>query len=182
MGLWNTTTEYGSMAKALHWLIAIGLFVMIYLGLEQADMEAGDERSRIRILHGSIATVVLGLLSARIIWRWMNEAPAYPEGIARWQRLSSAVVHWGLYLTVFAQLFVGAMMNGTAGRGMPFFGLFSVPVPVPNSRDAHEWWEEVHEFMWIPIAVLITAHVLGAGYNHFIAKNDILRRMTVGIK
>ena len=31
------------MAKALHWLIAIGLFVLIYLGLEQAGHEFWEE-------------------------------------------------------------------------------------------------------------------------------------------
>ncbi len=40
MGLKNTSTEYGTLAKALHWLVAIGLFALIYLGLEQAQLEA----------------------------------------------------------------------------------------------------------------------------------------------
>ena len=58
----------------------------------------------------------------------------------------------------------------------------TIPVPVAKDGDAHEWWEEVHEFMWKPIAFLIALHILGALYNHFIAKNDVLRRMTVGVK
>ena len=41
MGLKNTQMEYGSLAKTLHWLIAVGLFALIYLGLEQAGMESG---------------------------------------------------------------------------------------------------------------------------------------------
>jgi cytochrome b561 len=40
----------------------------------------------------------------------------------------------------------------------------------------------VHESAWIIVAVLVVIHVLGALFNHFIAKNDVLRRMTVGIK
>jgi cytochrome b561 len=99
-----------------------------------------------------------------------------------WERAIASLVHWGLYITVFAQLIVGALMNGTAGRGLPVFGLFTIPVPVAENRDAHEWWEEVHEVVWIPIAVLVSIHILAALYNHFIAKNDVLRRMTVGLK
>ena len=38
MSVRNTTSEWGSLAKALHWLIAIGIFVLIYLGLEQAGI------------------------------------------------------------------------------------------------------------------------------------------------
>lgn len=182
VGLRNTNTEYGSLAKALHWLVAIGLFALLYLGLEQAGMERGDEKTRIRFIHASIAAITLMLMTVRIIWRFMNDVPAHPDTMPAWQRKVSSLVHWGLYLTVFGQLFAGAIMNGTAGRGIPVFGLFVIPVPVAKNRDAHEWWEGVHEFVWRPIAVLLTIHILAALYNHFIAKNDVLRRMTVGTK
>jgi cytochrome b561 len=182
VGLKNTSREYGSLAKALHWLVAIGLFALIYLGLQQADMESGDERSYIRFVHASIAAVVLLLMTIRIVWRFVNEVPAHPAGMPAWQRTVATLVHWGLYIAVFVQLIAGAIMNGTGGRGIPVFGLFTIPVPVAESRDAHEWWEEVHEFAWRPIAVLIVVHILGALYNHFVAKNDVLRRMTVGVK
>ena len=182
MSLRNTTTEWGSLAKALHWLIAIGLFVLIYLGLDQAGMDSGDERNRIRFIHASIATGLLVLMTIRIIWRFMNDVPAHPEGMPRTQRIIADVVHWGLYLTVFVQLFAGAMMSGTGGRGLPFFGIFSIPLGMSKNEDAHEFWEEVHENAWIPVAALIVVHILGALYNHFIAKNDVLRRMTHGVK
>ena len=182
MGLSNTTTEWGSLAKALHWLIAIGLFALIYLGLEQAGMERGDEKSRLRFIHASIATGLLLLMTVRIVWRFMNDVPAHPAGNSKLQNIISDIVHWGLYLAVFAQLIGGALMSGTAGRGIPFFGIFSIPVPIAESDEGHEYWEEFHEFMWQPIAALIVLHILGALYNHFIAKNDVLRRMTHGVK
>ena len=59
MVLRNSDTEFGSLAKWLHWLVAIGIFVLIWLGLMQADMERGPERLEIRVVHGSIALLVL---------------------------------------------------------------------------------------------------------------------------
>jgi len=182
VGLRNTETEYGTLAKALHWLVAIGLLALIYLGLEQAGMERGDEKSRIRFIHASIATITLILMTIRVVWRFMNDTPAHPDGMPGWQRMMSSIVHWGLYITVFVQLFAGALVFGTGGKGIPVFNLFSIPVPVAENHDAHEWWEGVHEFAWIPVAFLLTIHVLGALYNHFVVKNDVLRRMTVGAK
>lgn len=182
MALRNTQTEFGTLAKALHWLVTIGLFVLIYLGLDQSGMESGPERDQIRFVHASIALVVLCLMTIRIVWRSLNEVPGHPDGMAAWQRLSATAVHWGLYVAVFVQLTAGAMIVATAGKGLPFFGLFSIFLPVVEDHDNHEWWEEVHEFVWIPIAVLITVHILGALHNHFIAKNDVLRRMTFGVK
>lgn len=182
MAVRNTRVEYGTLAKALHWLVAVGLFTLIYLGLEQAGLERGPEKTEIRFIHGSIALAVFGLMTVRIIWRFMNEIPAHPPNIAAWQRLSAALVHWGLYLAVFTQLSSGAMIVATGGNALPFFGLFSIPLPVAENRDNHEFWEEVHEFSWKIVAVLIVIHVLGALYNHFVARNDVLRRMTMGIK
>ena len=182
MGLRNSNTEYGSLAKALHWLVAIGIFALIYLGLEQAGMERGDEKDRIRFIHASIAAITLILMTVRIVWRFMNDTPAHPDGMPGWQRMSSSIVHWGLYISVFVQLLAGAMVVGTGGKGIPVFNLISIPLPVAENHDAHEWWEGVHEFAWIPIAVLLTVHVLAALYNHFVVKNDVLRRMTVGVK
>lgn len=182
MGLRSTETEYGSLAKWLHWIIAVGLFALIFLGLEQADMDRGDEKSRIRFIHASIATITLFLMTARIIWRFMNGVPGHPDGMPGWQRAVSTVVHWGLYLAVFTQLIAGAIVVGTGGKPLPVFGLFTIPLPVAENHDAHEWWEGVHEFVWKPLAALLIVHILGALYNHFIAKNDVVKRMTVGVK
>lgn len=182
MALRNTAEEFGFLAKALHWLVAVGLFALIYLGLEQSGMERGDAKSQIRFIHGSIALAVFFLMTLRIIWRAMNEVPAHPEGMAAWQRLSASIVHWGLYVAVFVQLISGGVTVATGGRALPFFGLFSIPLPIEENHDNHEFWEEIHEFAWKIVAVLIVVHVLGAIYNHFIAKNDVVRRMTVGLK
>ena len=182
MALRNSADEWGSFAKALHWLVAIGIFVLIWLGWSQSDLPSGDERTRIRLIHGSIALVVLVLMTVRIIWRWMNTTPAHPEGLPAWQNLAATLVHWGLYIAIFVQLVSGAMVVATYGKGIPFFGLFNIPVPVAENHDAHEFWEEVHEPFWWVIAVLVVIHILGALYNHFVAKNDVLRRMTHGVK
>jgi cytochrome b561 len=182
MGLRNTTTEWGSVAKSLHWLVAAGMFALIWLGLQQSGLERSPERAEIRALHGSIALLVFVLMSVRLLLRVTGAAPAHPPAMPGWQRLASAVVHWGLYLSVFAQLFAGAMTVATTGKGLPFFGLFSIPLPVQESDEGHHFWEEIHESVWIAIAALLIVHVLGALYNHFIAKNDVLRRMTVGVK
>ena len=181
MALRNTAVNYGSLAKILHWLVAIGIFYLIYLGLQQDDMESGDARAAIRALHGSIAMVVLLLMVVRLIWRVVNETPAHPEGMPAWQRGVAALVHWGLYIAVFAQIAAGVMVVATGGKPIPSFGLFSISLPVAEDHDAHEWWEEVHEVMWWTIAALVIVHILAALYNHFVLRNDVLRRMTSGV-
>ena len=182
MGLRNSSEQYGAVTKYIHWLVAAGILTLLYLGLEQADMERGDAKTYLRFIHASVATVVLMLMTVRLIWRFISPTPGHLDGIPGWQKVSASVVHWGLYICIFVQLTAGAMVIATAGKGLPMFGFFSIPLPVEENYDKHEWWEGVHEFIWRPLAALITLHVLVALYNHFFVKNDVLRRMTIGIK
>jgi len=173
------------MAKWLHWLIAAGIFAMIYLGLEQAGMEGGPEKLAVRATHSSIGLIVFVLMTARLVWRLTNEVPAHPDGMPGWQRFSAGVVHWGLYAAVFVQLVAGPLTTATGPRGdglISFFNLFSFSLPVTASAERHSFWEEIHVFTWKIVAVLLIVHVLGALYNHFVVKNDVLRRMSVGLK
>lgn len=182
MALRNTSAEFGSLAKWLHWLIAIGLVVILYLGLEQAGMERGPEKAEMRVIHGSIALLVLVLMSVRLVWRFMNEVPGHPDGMPALQRAAATLVHWAIYIAVFVQLISGPVTIATGGRAISFFGLLSFQLPVEESEEAHHFWEEVHEFSWKIVAAIVVLHVLGALYNHFIAKNDVLRRMTTGAR
>ena len=143
-------------------------------------MERGPERQDVRDLHGSIALVVFVLMSVRLVWRLLNDVPGHPAGAPGWQRAAAALVHWGLYAAVFVQIIAGAMTVATGGRPLAFFGLGSIPLPVTESDAGHEFWEEIHESLWMVIAGLLAVHVLAALYHHFIARNDVLRRMTVG--
>ena len=182
MTLRNSSSEFGSLAKWLHWLIAIGIFVLIYLGLEQSGMERGPDKQAVRDLHGSIALIVFALMTIRLAWRFMNEVPAHPDSMPAWQRASATLVHWGMYIAVFVQLISGPITVGTGGRLIPFFNLFSISLPVAENEDNHHFWEENHEFAWKIVALLLIVHVLAALYNHFVAKNEVLRSMTVGVR
>ena len=119
MALRNTQIEYGSVAKWLHWLVALGILALIVLGLLQSDMESGPQRAGIRELHGSIALLVLAMMIVRIAWRWTNETPAHPVGIPGWQRASAMLVHGAIYIAVFVQLISGALAVATGGKLIP---------------------------------------------------------------
>lgn len=181
MALRNDAIEWGWLARALHWLVAIGIFWLIWLGLEQADMPRGDEKTALRATHASFALLVFTLMTIRLVWRLVNPTPTHPDGMPGWQRVTASLVHWAIYVAVFLQLVAGAMTTATGDKPLPFFGLFSIPLPVDASRDGHEFWEEIHEFTWKPLAALIVLHFVAALYNHFVKKNDVLKRMTVGV-
>jgi cytochrome b561 len=110
MALRNTSSEYSSAVKWLHWSVAIGIFVLLWLGLQQAGMERGPEKLELRALHASVAIIVLALMAVRLVWRFLNGVPAHPDGLTGWQRATATLVHWGLYISVFVQLISGRLV------------------------------------------------------------------------
>lgn len=181
MALRNSANAYGLMAKTLHWAVAVGIWTLIFLGLQQSGLESGPERSDIRATHGSIALLVFVLMTVRLVWRFIDSPPPHPDGMPGWQSLAASVTHWGIYLAVFVQLVAGAMTIATYGKPLPFFGWFSVPLPVAESDEAHHFWEEIHEFMWQPLALLLVIHVAAVIFNNVVRKNRTLQRMTTGV-
>lgn len=182
MGLKNSARDYGIVARALHWTVAVGIWTLIYLGLQQSGLESGPERNDIRATHASIALLVFVLMSVRLAWRFVDSPPAHSAALPGWQTKAANLTHWGLYSIIFVQLVAGLMTVATTGKPIPFFDLFSVPLPVAESADAHHFWEEIHENAWKVLAALLTVHVAAVVFNTVVRRSDTLRRMTVGVR
>jgi len=180
MSLRNTASGYGAVARLLHWLVAAGVAALIVLGLLQDEMDRGPARADVETLHASVGVVVLGLMLLRLAWRLADRVPAHPAGVTGVQRRLAGVVHWGLYAVVFLQLSAGVLAIAFGGDPLPVFGLAQIDLPLPDSHDLHEAFEELHEGTWILLVVLVAIHVAGALYNHVVLRNDVLRRMTRG--
>lgn len=182
MGLRNSDKDYGIAAKTLHWAVAVGIWTLIYLGLQQSGLDSGPERSEIRATHASIALLVFVLMTVRLAWRLIDSPPAHSGALPGWQTTAASLTHWGLYVAIFAQLVAGVMTVATTGKPIPFFDLFSVSLPVAESADGHHFWEEIHENLWKLLAALLTVHVAAVVFNTFVRKSDTLRRMTTGVR
>ena len=79
MRIFDTRTGYGWISIALHWLTAIAILTIWFIGSSiQSDLATGSfETLR---LHTSIAITAYVLLWARIIWRFRQGHPdALPE-------------------------------------------------------------------------------------------------------
>ena len=180
MGMRNTSLAYGTVAKLLHWVVALGIVVMIALGLAQDELGKGQLKTDVGMLHASIGVVLLVVMVVRLAWRLINVVPAHPEGMPAMQKRIADVVHWGLYALVFLQLGSGVLGLAYDGDPLPFFGLCELSLPFAENHGLHEVFEELHEGTWIALVVLVVLHIGGALYNHVVLGNDVLRRMTHG--
>jgi cytochrome b561 len=175
----NSTTHWGLVAQAFHWLGAVVIFFLLAHGWWMADFAPREMRIEHYRLHASFGYGLLALVLLRLLWRWMNEVPALAAAAPGWERIAAHVSHWGLYLLMLAAAITGWALAGTLRRPLDsFFELFQVPSLVAGSdRALHEMLEEVHSGMAWTLAILVVIHIAASVYHFAIRKDDILQRM-----
>src|SRR5271168_1053471 len=168
---------YDPGLRALHWLMAVLIFVALPLGVWASLLPRGQMRSEVLFFHKSIGVTVLGLIALRIVWRLVAGAPAYAEPLGKLTRVASRAGHLALYALMIAMPVSGYLASIAGGRAVSWFGLFELPRLVAKGRflDVAASWAHL-VFAWT-LAFVLAAH-LGAVVWHAAIKHDsVLTRM-----
>ncbi|WP_342219440.1 cytochrome b [Rickettsiella endosymbiont of Miltochrista miniata] len=86
MMLKNTATVYGAIAKFFHWLMALLIFGMFIVAYTMINIPASHFSDGLFNLHKATGLLLFGLVSIRLIWRFINKTPTLPPSIPYWQR------------------------------------------------------------------------------------------------
>ena len=115
----------------------------------------------------------------RFIWRLTH--PVAPESsLPAWQRLSSELVHWMLYLLVLATTVLGWLFASFRGWSISYFYLFPLPMLASDNASAGKAIDGLHQAAEWTLLVLIGVHILAALAHIFIYRDRILQRMLPG--
>ena len=171
--------DYGITAKVFHWLI-VGLLGMQYpIGWLMPDIHRGQQPGTGMILHISIGISVLIVIVLRFVWRVTH--PVAPESrLPTWQRLSSELVHWMLYVLVLATTFSGWLFASFRGWTVSFFYLFPLPMLATDNAVAGKTIDGLHQAAEWTLLVFVGLHVLAAFTHVFIYRDRIMQRMLPG--
>jgi cytochrome b561 len=168
---------YDPGLRALHWLMAVLIFVALPLGVWASLLPRGQMRSEVLFFHKSIGVTVLGLVALRIVWRLIAGAPEYVEPLGRLTHAAARAGHLALYALMIAMPVSGYLTSIAGGHEVSWFGLFSLPRLVGKDKFLEETTSWAHlVFAWA-IAIVLAGH-LGAVVWHAGIKHDwVLTRM-----
>ena len=173
--------SWGSVARALHWLVALLIVVLAVVGWIMKGLPTSPTKLQVYALHKSTGLTVLALVIARLLWRLYDKTrPAPPPGMPAWQVHAAAVTHALFYLAILAMPVSGWLFNSASNFPLRWFGLFAVPAlsgPDPALKAAAGF---AHWFVFWCIAALFTVHVAAALDHHYRIHDDVLRRMGFG--
>ena len=128
MSLTNTRAAYGWIAIALHWISAVGVTALYFLGERMEDAADRAEKIAARDLHVSVAMLLIAFLAARLFWTASQPSPR-PIEQNRVLRIAAHAVQ-GLFLLMIAVLIVtGPLAVWSTGQPLQVFDLLAIPSP-----------------------------------------------------
>src|SRR5687768_12052979 len=122
----NTTRAWGSLSKALHWLIVL-LIINQWVIAQRAEELKGLAKLETLAWHKSFGMTILMLAVLRLVWRLMNPTPDLAAETRPWERVLAKISHFLLYALIFAMPLTGWMMSSARNFPVSWFKLFQFP-------------------------------------------------------
>ena len=176
----RTSRQYGSVAKLLHWAVAVLLLTtLIYAwSMPAHNMYAYGGAL---LWHKSFGISVLILVVFRLIWRFRHPvAPA--TGLTPFEAVVSRATHVLLYATMLVLPITGYLFTSLEGQHLQFFALIDLGSPVASDRTLSRPIEAVHKLGQWAVYILVGLHAAAALYHHFIKRDGVLARMLPAVR
>lgn len=176
------TEDYGSVAKTLHWITVISVFVAWMLGTFGDELPEGRARDFGLLMHIWIGLTILVVAFVRIPWRIANPPPKilateFGKWLVEWTDPVSRVMHYVLYALLVLVPAFGIALQFAEGHSLPLFELAEIPSPWVADKAFARSLKEVHEVLANLLVILAAFHMAAALLHHIVFGDNTLRRM-----
>lgn len=173
--------RYDRVAIALHWLVALGVFIMIGLGWYMVDIPKNTPpRGFFYNLHKSIGVTVGLIVLIRVWWRWTHKPPSLPSGTANWVVNASRLSHGLLYALLVLMPVAGFTASNFTKYGVTYFGLFKIGPLFAENKILYELFQGIHHAASEVLVIVICIHIAGALKHLLIDRDGVFFRMLPG--
>jgi len=174
-------TRYHPFSIFLHWfvfLLVIAAFIAIEL---KGQFPKGSETREVwKTIHGVIGQLIFIAMALRLVVRLVCGVPS-PMNPKPFINYLAKAMHWLMYALLLISPIFGILYFQYGGKEIHFFGLVWPQLLTPNP-EMKKLVEGIHEFLGNSLYFLIGIHALAGLWQHYILKDDTLRRMLNKIK
>jgi cytochrome b561 len=168
--------QYGTTAKVFHWTIVALLAVQYPVGWLMPDIHRGMQPGAGMTFHVSIGLIILVATMIRLIWRLSH--PVAPESsLPTWQRLTSEVVHWMLYVILLFTTVTGWLFASYRGWSLSFLYLFPFPMLSAENPAALKSIDGLHQAAEWSLLAVVAVHVAAALVHLLYYRDGVMRRL-----
>ncbi|WP_300029367.1 cytochrome b/b6 domain-containing protein [uncultured Roseobacter sp.] len=186
MPMTNSTTHYGGVTKAFHWLTALLIITLIPLGIYANGLPydtsgALAQKAWFFSLHKTLGITVFFVALARILWALSQPKPGLLHADRKLESFAAETVHWLLYGSLLLVPLSGWVHHASTEGFAPIWWPLGQNLPmVPKSESLAATTVGLHIVFERVLAACILLHVAGALKHHVIDRDSTLRRMLPG--
>lgn len=176
----NTAANWGSVAKALHWSMAVLILAQLVLGVLAVGWGMSPTKLDLFVWHKSLGVLLLVAVLLRLAWRWVNPTPVLPPELPAWERAAARIGHALLYVLMLVLPLTGWLLNSAAAIPLRVFWLVPLPPLIAPDEALGDTLARVHDAAALLLVVLLVLHVAAALRHHWVRRNVVLSRMLPG--
>ena len=169
-------TTFTALQRLLHWLMAIALLAMLFVG---AGMVSTIAPKYLPLVTGhktlGIAILVLALLRLGVRLRY--GAPPLPASMPGPMKLAARLSHYALYALMIAMPLIGWGMLSAAAYPVVLFGNVRLPPILPQSDALHTLLRTAHGCLGYAFFALILLHIAAALYHALVRRDGVFESM-----
>lgn len=161
----NSRTQYGLIARLLHWSSVAMLLTLIVIASQFADQDPGSDKRELITRHASLGLIFLVLMLTRLLWRNLNQNPIHSYSLQPWQKLAALSLHRSIYVILLAQCVLGLLILLSSGEAVHFFDWLAWPPLFAKADALHETVRGLHYLVSVMIYPLFAVHITAAIYH-----------------
>jgi len=174
-------SRYHPASIFLHWFVFLLIVAaLITIELKGQFPKGSEARDLCKSIHGVFGQLIFLAMALRLILRFTYGVPRPTNPKPVFISLAQAM-HWLMYALLLISPIFGILYFQYGGKEINFFGLVWPQLVTPNP-EMKKLVEGIHEFLGNILYFLIGAHALAALWQHYVVKDDTLRRMLNKVK
>ncbi len=172
----TATRRYNSVAKALHWAIALLIFAQFAIAWTMPEVHKGTLPVGEIHWHIVVGILILLLVAVRIVWRVVR--PPVTVGVeSGLQHRVAQLTHGVLYLCMLVVPVLGWANANARDWSAELCTGFGLPKIMASGDRFGLDLGDVHGTLATVMLVIIGLHVAAGLYHHIVLKDDTLQRM-----
>ena len=168
-------------ARVLHWLMAIMILAMLFIGVGMVASVSERHEWLLRI-HKPLGIAILILAVLRLAVRLRHPPPALPVDLPAAQKLAAHASHWLLYILMLTMPLIGWAMLSAGGYPVMLSDSLRLPPIFPTSPVAFAVLRHLHSWFAMLLFLTFLAHMAAALYHGLIRRDGVLSSMLRGGK
>ncbi len=173
----DTHEQFSSLTVSLHWLIGIGVIIMLAFGVYIEDLPRSPEKGQLIGIHKSLGMLIFLLALIRIFWRYINKFPIPLSEIQGWQKTLANLAHWVLIIGTVLMPVSGVIMSIGGGHPVGIFGLELIAGTGEEKKILGKIGHIMHGLGGKLFILFVILHFVGAVKHQLIDKDGTMQRM-----